>query len=46
MMIDLDVREALGDRSDTEQRRPTGADDGGEETVGVCWTAFYMFLQR
>src|SRR5260221_8419953 len=45
MMSDLDVRVALGDRSDTEQRRPTGSDDG-EETVSVCWTAFCMFLQR
>ena len=34
MMSDLDAREALGDRSDTDQKRLTGADDG-EETVGV-----------
>ena len=33
MMSDLDAREALEDRSDIEQRRPTDADDG-EETVG------------
>ena len=33
MMSDLDVREALGDRSGTRQRRSTDANDG-EETAG------------